>query len=210
MSNKCSAANPTGVYAPSQPPTSHFGCSTSMCPTMMSRTMRHHSPMCFRRTFSAPSSRPLTSGLKSQLSCTAYLPQITSKSRKSRCVERTHPGTSFELNVFTQAVVWVPQRGSNNGIELPSQLPKEDALLKDLEPLGWIKTQALELAHLSPSDVTTQAKLMADHPEWGSSSICMTASFTPGSVSLSAHSLTVAGFEWGRKNTDNSPNAPVS
>jgi len=105
-----------------------------------------------------------------------------------------------------KALAWVPQRGSNNGVELPSKLPKEDFLLKDLEPLGWIKTQALEINHLSPVDVTTHAKLMADHAEWGSSSICLTASFTPGSVSLSAHSLTVPGFEWGRKNPDNGQN----
>ncbi|KAJ7633747.1 NUC072 domain-containing protein, partial [Mycena rosella] len=85
---------------------------------------------------------------------------------------------------------------------------KIDFLLKDLKPLGWIKTQALEINHLSPTDVTTQAKLMADHPEWGSSSICLTALFTPGSVSLSAHSLMVAGFKWGRKNPDNSQNPP--
>lgn len=108
-----------------------------------------------------------------------------------------------------KAVVWVPQRGNNNNVELPNQLPKDDFLLKDLEPLGWIKTQALELNHLSPTDITTHAKLMADHPEWGPSSICLTAAFTPGSVSLSAHSLTVPGFEWGRKNTDNSPNPLV-
>lgn len=106
--------------------------------------------------------------------------------------------------------MWIPQRGSNNNVELPNQLPKDDFLLKDLEPLGWIKTQALEINHLSPTDVTTQAKLMADHPEWSSSSICLTTSFTPGSVSLSAHCLTVAGFEWGRKNQDNSSNPPVS
>lgn len=61
-----------------------------------------------------------------------------------------------------KAVVWVPQRGNNNSVELPAQLPKDDFLLKDLEPLGWIKTRALELNHLSPTDVTTQAKLMAD------------------------------------------------
>ena len=105
-----------------------------------------------------------------------------------------------------KAVVWVPQRGNNNSVELPAQLPRDDFLLKDLEPLGWVKTQALELPHLSPTDITTQAKIMADHPEWGSSSICITCAFTPGSVSLSAHNLTVAGFEWGRKNTDTSPN----
>lgn len=107
-----------------------------------------------------------------------------------------------------KAIAWVPQRGSNNNIEFPSRLPKDDFLLKDLEPLGWVKTQSLEIPHLSPTDVTTQAKLMAEHPEWGSSSICITASFTPGSVSLSAHSLTVAGFEWGRKNLDTSVNPP--
>ena len=107
-----------------------------------------------------------------------------------------------------KAVVWVPQRGNNNSVELPSQLPRDDFLLKDLEPLGWIKTQALELPHLSPTDVTTQAKIMAEHPEWTSSSICITCAFTPGSVSLSAHNLTVPGFEWGRKNTDTSPNPP--
>ncbi|KAI9573652.1 NUC071 domain-containing protein [Boletus coccyginus] len=107
-----------------------------------------------------------------------------------------------------KAVAWVPQRGSNNNVELPAQLPKDDFLLKDLEPLGWIKTQALELNHLSPTDVTTQAKLMANHPEFGSSTICIAASFTPGSVSLSAHSLSIGGFEWGRKNMDNSANPP--
>ena len=109
-----------------------------------------------------------------------------------------------------KAVVWVPQRGNNNSVELPARLPRDDFLLGDLEPLGWIKTQALELNHLSPTDVTTQAKIMADHPELTSSSICLTVAFTPGSVSLSAHSLSPAGFEWGRKNTDTSPNPAVS
>ena len=61
-----------------------------------------------------------------------------------------------------------PQRGSNNRFESPAQLPRDDFLLKDLEPLGWIKMQALELPHLSPTDVTTWAKSMAvDYPEWG-------------------------------------------
>jgi len=101
-----------------------------------------------------------------------------------------------------RAVVWVPQRGNNNTVELPMQLPEDEFLLKDLEPLGWIKTQSLDLPHLTPMDVTSQAKIMADHPEWGPNSICITASFTPGSISLSAHQLSVGGFEWGRKNTD--------
>lgn len=108
-----------------------------------------------------------------------------------------------------RAIVWVPQRGNNNTVELPTQLPRDEFLLKDLEPLGWIKTQNLDLPHLTPVDVTTQAKIMADHPEWGPNSICITASFTPGSISLSAHQLSVAGFEWGRKNSDISANPAV-
>ncbi len=78
-------------------------------------------------------------------------------------------------------------------------IAKDDFLLKDLEPLGWIKTQSSELMHLSPTDVTTQSKIMADHPEWGPSSICVTCSFTPGSISLASYQLTVPGFEWGRR-----------
>jgi pre-mRNA-processing factor 8 len=105
-----------------------------------------------------------------------------------------------------KAIAWVPQRGNNNAVELPSQLPKHESLLKDLELLGWIKTQALEIPHLSPTDVSTQAHIMSDHPDMGSNSICITVAFTPGSVSLAAHQLTVAGFEWGRKNQDLSPN----
>ncbi|WWC70357.1 pre-mRNA-processing-splicing factor 8 [Kwoniella pini CBS 10737] len=101
-----------------------------------------------------------------------------------------------------KAVAWIPQRGSNNGVELPAALPKHDFLLKDLEPLGWIKTQSTELNRLSPSDVTTQAKIMANHSEWGPQSICVTCAFTPGSVSLNAWELSVSGFEWGRKNQD--------
>ena len=101
-----------------------------------------------------------------------------------------------------KAMAWVPQRGTNNSIELPIALPKHDFLLKELEPLGWIKTQTQELNHLAPADVTTQAKIMANHPEWGPNSICITCAFTPGSVSLNAWEISVAGFEWGRKNQD--------
>ena len=67
-----------------------------------------------------------------------------------------------------KAVAWVPQRRSNNSVELLSTLPKDDFSSKNLEPLGWIKTQALEVPHLSPTDVTTQAKIMADDSKWGS------------------------------------------
>ena len=95
-------------------------------------------------------------------------------------------------------IVWVPQRGNNMSVELPHELPSHEYMLRDLEPLGWIKTQALESPYLAAPDVVTHAHMMAQHPEWGANSICITCSFTPGSVSLAAYSLNVAGFEWGR------------
>ncbi|WOO77065.1 Pre-mRNA-processing-splicing factor 8 [Vanrija pseudolonga] len=101
-----------------------------------------------------------------------------------------------------KAIAWIPQRGTANSVELPAALPKHEFLLKDMEPLGWIKTQSQELNHLAPADLTTQAKIMAANPEWGPNSICVTCAFTPGSVSLNAWEITVAGFEWGRKNED--------
>ena len=38
--------------------------------------------------------------------------------------------------------------------------------LKDLEPLGWIHTQPNELPQLSPQDICTHAKTMADQSSW--------------------------------------------
>lgn len=37
---------------------------------------------------------------------------------------------------------------------------------KEMEPLGWIHTQPNESPQLSPQDVTTHAKIMADNPSW--------------------------------------------
>ena len=59
-----------------------------------------------------------------------------------------------------KAVVYVPQRGSNTAVELPTLLPEHEFLLQGLEPLGWIKTQSSEVQHLGPGDVTAQAKIM--------------------------------------------------
>ena len=100
-----------------------------------------------------------------------------------------------------KTIVWVPQRGTQTSVELPNELPQHDFMLKDLEPLGWIHTQAQDLPHMAPTDVVAHSKMMASHPEWGASTICITAAFTPGSVSLTAYQLSVGGFEWGRKAT---------
>lgn len=37
---------------------------------------------------------------------------------------------------------------------------------QEMEPLGWIHTQPNESPQLSPQDVTTHAKVMADNPSW--------------------------------------------
>lgn len=67
------------------------------------------------------------------------------------------------------------------------------------------QTQAQETQSLTPSDAVLYARLMAQHPEIDGSSIMLTVSFTPGSLSLSAYALTPRGFEWGRTADPNTP-----
>ena len=56
-------------------------------------------------------------------------------------------------------------------------------------------------------DVTAHAKMLESFKSWdGERCILITASFTPGSVSLTAYKLTPAGYEWGRQNKDASAN----
>ncbi|KAF9981068.1 Pre-mRNA-processing-splicing factor 8 [Mortierella antarctica] len=105
-----------------------------------------------------------------------------------------------------RAIVLVPQWGTHQTVHLPHMLPNHE-YLNDLEPLGWLHTQPNELAQLSPQDVTTHAKIMADNKSWdGEKTIIITCSFTPGSCSLTAYKLTPSGFEWGRNNKDTGNN----
>ncbi|KAF9962493.1 Pre-mRNA-processing-splicing factor 8 [Mortierella alpina] len=105
-----------------------------------------------------------------------------------------------------RAIVLVPQWGTHQTVHLPHMLPNHE-YLNDLEPLGWLHTQPNELAQLSPQDVTTHAKIMADNKSWdGEKAIIITCSFTPGSCSLTAYRLTPSGFEWGRNNKDTGNN----
>ena len=77
-----------------------------------------------------------------------------------------------------------PQWGTHQTVHLPQNLPQHE-YLKELEPLGWIHTQPNELPQLSPQDICTHAKVMADHSAWdGEKTIIITCSFTPGSCSL--------------------------
>lgn len=83
-----------------------------------------------------------------------------------------------------------PQWGTHQVVHLPNTLPQHP-FLKDMEPLGWIHTQPNELPQLSPQDISTHAKIMADNSSWdGEKTIIITCSFTPGSCSLIAYKLT--------------------
>jgi len=102
--------------------------------------------------------------------------------------------------------VMVPQWGTHQTVHLPNALPEHE-YLKGMEPLGWIHTQPNELPQLSPSDVTTHARVMSENKSWdGERTVVITTSFTPGSVSLAAYKLTPAGYEWGRQNRDTGAN----
>lgn len=51
---------------------------------------------------------------------------------------------------------------------------------QEMEPLGWIHTQPNESPQLSPQDVTTHAKVMADNPSWdGEKTIIITCRSAP-------------------------------
>lgn len=108
-----------------------------------------------------------------------------------------------------KTIVMVPQVGNTRDIQLPHQLPTHPSLAK-LEPLGIIHTVAgNEPPHMTASDVTHHARLMAAHSSWDKKTITMTVSFTPGSVSLAAWALTPQGYKWGVENKDLSSDMPA-
>ncbi|KAK5162724.1 pre-mRNA-splicing factor 8 [Saxophila tyrrhenica] len=107
-----------------------------------------------------------------------------------------------------KTIVMVPQVGSTRDIQLPRNLPEHE-MLKDLEPLGIIHTSAgNETSYMTAQDVTQHARLMAAHQSWDRKTVTMTVNFTPGSVSLSAWSLTPSGYQWGAENKDLSSDQP--
>ncbi|RMZ87673.1 hypothetical protein DV736_g5100, partial [Chaetothyriales sp. CBS 134916] len=107
------------------------------------------------------------------------------------------------------AIVMVPQVGNLRDIQLPAQLPQHE-YLKTLEPLGIIHTvSGNEAPYMTPQDVTTHSRLMAQHPSWDNKTVTLTVSFTPGSVSLSSWSLTPEGYKWGATNKDTQSDNPV-
>ncbi|KAL1297613.1 hypothetical protein AAFC00_006174 [Neodothiora populina] len=108
-----------------------------------------------------------------------------------------------------KCIVMVPQVGNTRDIQLPRNLPEND-ILNGLEPLGIIHTSAgNETNYMTPQDVTQHARLMDAHKSWDNKTVTMTVSFTPGSVSLSAWSLTPDGYKWGVENKDLSSDNPA-
>ncbi|KAK5108138.1 hypothetical protein LTR62_008734 [Meristemomyces frigidus] len=108
-----------------------------------------------------------------------------------------------------KTIVMIPQVGSTRDVQLPRNLPEHE-LLKGLEPLGMIHTSAgNETSYMTAQDVTQHARLMAAHPSWDRKTVTMTVNFTPGSVSLSAWSLTPQGYTWGAENRDLSSEQPA-
>lgn len=98
--------------------------------------------------------------------------------------------------------------GNHQQVNLPSNLP-DHAYLGSLEPLGWLHTQPNETPQMTPQDIVTHSKLMAEHKEWlPDNTITLTCSFTPGSCSLTGYRLTAGGFEWGRAQRDVREQAP--
>jgi pre-mRNA-processing factor 8 len=105
-----------------------------------------------------------------------------------------------------RCIVMPPQWGTHQTVNLPQSLP-EHQYLQGMEPLGWIHTQPNELPQLSPQDVVTHAKIMAENKAWDQEkTLTITCSFTPGSCSLTAYKLTSGGFDWGRGVKDGGSN----
>ncbi|KAK0384896.1 hypothetical protein NLU13_7375 [Sarocladium strictum] len=102
-----------------------------------------------------------------------------------------------------KCIVMIPQIGGLRNVQLPQQLPQSE-FLEGMEALGVIHTASgNELPYMSAADVTEHAKLLDAHRSLDKgSTVTVSVSFTPGSVSLSAWGLTAEGFKWGAENKD--------
>lgn len=88
-----------------------------------------------------------------------------------------------------RCVVMPPQWGTHQQVHLPSALPQHD-VLNDLEPLGWMHTQPIELSQISLQDNVNNARFLEDSKRWDKErSIILACSLTPGSCSLTAYNL---------------------
>ncbi|KAM9926670.1 hypothetical protein OXX59_003057 [Metschnikowia pulcherrima] len=111
-----------------------------------------------------------------------------------------------------RAIALVPQLGSTHSIQFPTLLfdKSKNDFLSSLELVGWIHTQSHDLNMMGPIDVTTAATFMKNNETaWNKNMVSLTVSFTPGSVTLTAYSMTEEAYEWGSSNKDLVSNAPA-
>lgn len=102
----------------------------------------------------------------------------------------------------------VPQIGTYQSCSMPDYLP-EHPYLKDMEPLGWIHTQANETGQLAALDASMHARLLERRSDWDNrSAVIGTCSFTQGSCSLSLYRLTPEGLEWAKASNQASAQGP--
>jgi len=94
----------------------------------------------------------------------------------------------------------VPQIGTHKTVQLPDLVPTSDSepSLEGLEYLGVIHTQPNEAKHLSAEDTLMAYKMGSN---WNAeTNVMVTCSFTHGSCSLAAYTVTSEGFAWADKN----------
>lgn len=104
-------------------------------------------------------------------------------------------------------IVMLPQLGNAKNIEFADSIPANE-YLKNLEPLGWIHTLAIDSNVISPIDITVHSHLVKRFKWDLSTAIDLIVSFTTGSVSLSGYSITEEGNIWGLNNMDLISNVP--
>ena len=96
-----------------------------------------------------------------------------------------------------KTIVTVPQLGNSHTVQL-GKLSMDNAYLQDLELLGWIHTQSQDLKYMSAPEITTHSKLFGNLGNAVDLAVCI----NPGSISLSAYTLSQEGYEWGSANKD--------
>ncbi|CEP62605.1 U4/U6-U5 snRNP complex subunit PRP8 LALA0_S05e09362g [Lachancea lanzarotensis] len=96
-----------------------------------------------------------------------------------------------------KTIVMVPQLGNSHTIQL-SQLSEDSLYLQNLELLGWVHSNSEELKYMTAPEVSVHSSLFLNRRD----AIDLSVYLNPGSVSLSAYTLSDDGFEWGSADRD--------
>lgn len=100
-----------------------------------------------------------------------------------------------------RTVALVPQLGTHKYVQL-SKIPDRTIYpnLQGLELLGWMHTQDKSLKFMSPYHVSTHANMFENHMKCDPVNI--TVCSQPGSISVSAYTLSDEGIAWGLNNKE--------